>query len=192
MTAGSPGDVRAGGGDPGVPEALRAHIQSEPWARALGVRWEALAPGYCRVSLALTPEQRNYLGHPHGGVIFSLADVAFGAACNSHGATALAVSMTITFLTAVPADAVLIAEARERHQGRQTGFYDVTVRTAEGALVATLGCVSHRISGGSGRSREGPEGRAAGTEASASRPGSSIRRCASAGPDRAGPGEYET
>jgi acyl-CoA thioesterase len=47
---------------------------------------------------------RNFHGLPHGGVIFSVADIAFGAACNSSGGLAVALSMTIAYMTAVPAE----------------------------------------------------------------------------------------
>jgi acyl-CoA thioesterase len=127
-----------------VDEALRARIQSEPWARALGVEYLALEPGRCVVALALRPEMLNYQGRPHGGVLFSLADIAFGAACNAAGQTAVAVSMTISFLAPAPARARLVAEGAARRQGRQTGFYEVEVRTEAGALVAIVQCVAHR------------------------------------------------
>ena len=39
----------------------------------------------------------------------SLADVAFGAACNSHGEPAVALSVTISYLAAVGPDATLVA-----------------------------------------------------------------------------------
>ena len=64
----------------------------------------------------------NFQGYPHGGVIVSLAEIAFGAACNSHGETAVTLSMTISFLTAVSAGSRLVAEAREIKQGRRAGF----------------------------------------------------------------------
>jgi len=129
---------------PAVPAPLKAQLQSEPWSRALGVEYEEIGPGYCRVALTLQPRMLNHQGYPHGGVIFSLADVAFGAACNSHGEPAVALTMTITFFAAAAAGSRLIAEGRERKQGRRAGFYDIRVRTAEGALVAAVSCVSHR------------------------------------------------
>jgi acyl-CoA thioesterase len=128
-----------------VAPELSARIQSEPWARALGVEYLELKRGYCRVALTLTPEMLNYQGYPHGGVIFSLADIAFGAACNSHGEPAVALSMTISFLAAVRPGSRLVAEGRERKQGRRAGFYDITVSTAGGVLVAVVHCVAHRI-----------------------------------------------
>jgi len=127
-----------------VDEALRALIQDEPWARALGIRYLELRPGYCRLSLTLQPHMLNFQGYPHGGVIFTLADVAFGAACNSDGQTNVALSVTISFLGTAAPGATLLAEGREVRQGRRAGFYDITVTTEEGAPVAVAHCVSHR------------------------------------------------
>lgn len=90
----------------------------------------------------------NFQGYPHGGVIFSLADVAFGAACNSHGETAVALNVTISYLAATKPETRLFAEARERKQGRRAGFYDITVTSEDGTVVALVHCVSHRLSDG--------------------------------------------
>jgi acyl-CoA thioesterase len=121
-----------------------AGLQREPWARALGVEYLDLGPSRCRVALTLRPSMLNHQGTPHGGVIFSLADVAFGAACNARGGTWVALSMTIGYLTAAPAGARLVALARERRRGRRAGFYDVTV-SAGGRTIAVVHCVAHRV-----------------------------------------------
>jgi hypothetical protein len=76
----------SGSDRPSVPAALRAELQQEPWARALGVEYLALAPGYSRVALDLAPHMLNHQGAPHGGVVFSLADIALGAASTPTGA----------------------------------------------------------------------------------------------------------
>ena len=129
-----------------VPEGLASALRREPWARELGVEYLELAPGHCRVALTLRPEMLNHQGTPHGGVIFSLADVAFGAACNARGGgTWVALSMTIRFLSAAPPGSRLVAEARERRHGRRAAFYDVLVSTHPGVPVAAVHCVAHRI-----------------------------------------------
>ncbi len=130
---------------PVIPAELRARVENDPWARALGIRYLDLRRGYCRVSLTLQPHMLNFQGHPHGGVIFSLADVAFGAACNSHGEDAVALSVTISYLAAVKPDATLGAEGHEKKQGRRAGFFDVTVATEDGTPVALVHCVAHRV-----------------------------------------------
>jgi len=128
-----------------IPEALRARIQDDPWARALGIEYLALGRGSCRLALSLQPHMVNFQGYPHGGVIFSLADIAFGSACNAHSEPAVALNMTISFLAAVPAGSRLLAEAKEIKQGRRAGFYEVVVRTENGIVVAQVHCVAHRI-----------------------------------------------
>lgn len=130
-----------------MPGALAAELQRDPWAQALGLEYLELRRGHCRVALTLKPHMVNYNGTPHGGVIFSLADAAFGAACNSHGELAVALNMTISFLTAAVPGSRLIAEANERRQGRRAGFYDVTVSTDDGVVVASVHCVAHRVDG---------------------------------------------
>ncbi|MEX2220628.1 MAG: hotdog fold thioesterase [Candidatus Rokuibacteriota bacterium] len=131
-----------------VPEALAARIARDPWAQALGIEFLELRRGYCRVALTLGSHMLNFEGYPHGGVIFSLADVAFGAACNSHGETSVALTMTISFLAAAAPGSRLVAEGRERRQGRRAGFYDVTVSTEAGVAVAVVHCVAHRVARG--------------------------------------------
>ena len=125
--------------------ALKRRLQDDPWAASLGVEFLELRRGYCRVALRLRPDMLNFQGAPHGGVIFSLADVAFSAACNSHGKPAVALNMTISFLSKIAPGARLVAEADERRQGRTAGFYDVTVTGEDGTVVALVHCVAHRI-----------------------------------------------
>jgi acyl-CoA thioesterase len=131
--------------DCSIPAELRARVQDDPWVRALGVQFLSLGRGFCRLGLTVQPHMVNFQGYPHGGVIFSLADIAFGAACNSHGEPAVALNMTISFLTAVPAGSRLVAEAREIKQGRRAGFYQVNVTSEVGALVAQVHCVGLRV-----------------------------------------------
>lgn len=137
--------MTAPSGEP-VPAELGARIQDDPWARALGIEYLELRRGLCRLALSLQPHMVNFQGYPHGGVIFSLADVAFGAACNSNGEPAVALSMTISYLASVPAGSRLLAEARQVREGRRAGFYEITVSADDGgAVVARVQCVAHRL-----------------------------------------------
>ena len=127
---------------------LRARIAADPWGRALGIELLELAPGYCRAALSLGPAMVNFHGSPHGGVLFSLADYAFGAACNAHGETAVATTVTIQFLAAPQPGARLVAEARATRQGRRAGFYAMTITDEAGTLVAVCQAVSLRSAPG--------------------------------------------
>src|SRR2546428_13650095 len=97
---------------PVLASALRRRSANDPWAHALGIEFLDLRRGHCRLRLQLRSHMVNFQGYPHGGVIFSLADVAFGAACNSHGEDAVALSGTLQYLAAVTPQAALVGEAR--------------------------------------------------------------------------------
>ncbi|MBI4840084.1 MAG: hydroxyphenylacetyl-CoA thioesterase PaaI [candidate division NC10 bacterium] len=121
-------------------------ISQDPFARRMGIELQELRPGYSRVAMTLTQDMLNFHGIPHGGAIFSLADAAFAAAGNSHGQKAVALSMTINYLAATTPGARLVAEAEELRKGNRSGFYQITVRTEGGDLIATCQAVVHRKS----------------------------------------------
>jgi acyl-CoA thioesterase len=50
---------------------------------ATGVKIDEVREGYARCSLTLTPHHRNAMGAVMGGVMFTLADLAFAVAANS-------------------------------------------------------------------------------------------------------------
>ena len=79
---------------------IEAYIQKDPFAQRLGARVEILAPGHSRVTLVITEDMANFHGITHGGVVFALGDMAFAAASNSRGQTAVALNVAIHFLKA--------------------------------------------------------------------------------------------
>ncbi|MFQ5420387.1 MAG: PaaI family thioesterase, partial [Anaerolineae bacterium] len=114
---------------------IAAKIRQDSFAALLGAEIELIEPGYSRVSLTITPHMLNFHGSTHGGVIFSLGDIAFAAAGNSRGQTAVALNVDTSFLQATSAGDHLIAEAREQHIGGPIALYDITITHGEtGAL----------------------------------------------------------
>ena len=98
--------------------AIREYLERDAFVRGLGVKLEAVEPGYCRASLTISPQMTNFHGTSHGAVIFALADAALAGASNSRGQTAFALTINIAFLsTSSPGDR-LIAEAREQQSLR--------------------------------------------------------------------------
>lgn len=118
-------------------QKINSHIQRDPFARMLGAQVQILKPGHSRVTLDITHEMLNFHGLTHGGVIFALGDMAFAAASNSHGQTAVALNVAINFLRATTAGDRLVAEAMEQHAAGPTALYDITIHDARsGELVA--------------------------------------------------------
>jgi acyl-CoA thioesterase len=125
--------------------AIARHIREDPFAAHLGAEIEVIEPGYSRVSMTVTEEMLNFHGMAHGGIVFSLGDIAFAAAGNSHGQTAVALNVSISFLKATKAGDQLIAEAKEQHLGGRTALYEITVTEREsGHLVAKSQAMVYR------------------------------------------------
>lgn len=114
---------------------------------ATGVAIDLVEPGRARCSLAVGPRHRNALGGVMGGVMFTLADLAFAAAANADaiagGSTLAWVSLSsdIHFL-AQPKGTRLLAEASCVKQGRSTCLFHISIhddRDIPVAIVTTTG-----------------------------------------------------
>lgn len=118
-------------------QAINDYIQKDGFAGTLGARLEIVRPGHSRVFLKVNETMTNFHGSTHGGVIFSISDMAFAAACNSHGKTAVALNVSICFIKpSFPGD-VLVAEAKEDYCGGRTSMYTIKVFNEDtGELIA--------------------------------------------------------
>ena len=79
----------------------------DPFVASLGIRCMDAGPGRAAVALTVGAGHLNFNGTCHGGVIFSLADTAFGLASNSHGHLAAGIDAHITYHVAAQAGDVL-------------------------------------------------------------------------------------
>lgn len=111
----------------------------------LGARILEMDEGYAKVELTVKEEHLNAAGVCHGGVIFSLADLAFALASNSHGKLALAIEVSITFMRSVSAGERIVAEAREVNLGKRTATYLMEVRNSENSLIALAKGTVYRL-----------------------------------------------
>jgi len=105
-------------------------------SRALGVELDEVAPGFARARFRVGESMLNGHGICHGGLVFLLADTAFAFACNSHGPETVAAGCDIVFVSPARLGDELVAEASERTRFGRNGVYDVTVRRADGSVVA--------------------------------------------------------
>ncbi|MCG6876830.1 MAG: hotdog fold thioesterase [Betaproteobacteria bacterium] len=114
---------------------LAAH---DPFVKSLGIKCVDGGPGRAAVRMHVKPTHLNFNSTCHGGVVFALADTAFGLASNSHGKVAAGIDAHITYQTAVDKGDVLTATATEVSRSRRLAVYRVDVTRADATLVATF------------------------------------------------------
>jgi len=102
----------------------------------LGAEVLEVSPGYAKVALRVEDKHLNAAEVCHGGVLFSLSDLAFALASNSHGNLALALEVSMSFLRAVSSGERIVAEAKEEHLGKRTATYIMTVTDGKGRKIA--------------------------------------------------------
>jgi acyl-CoA thioesterase len=116
-------------------------------SQGLGMVIENVTPGRSELSMTVREDMVNGHSICHGGFIFTLADSAFAFACNSENFNTVAAGVRIEFLAPAKLGDRLSALAKQVHQGRRTGVYDVLVTNQDGRKLAVFRGNSHRISG---------------------------------------------
>jgi acyl-CoA thioesterase len=114
---------------------IRRQFETSPFAASSGMKLVELTPGFAKTSLEIEKRHLNSLGMVHGGAIFTLADFALGAAVNSRGVAATAISANISFLKAARSGA-LFAEATEISRSRKLSVCTVRVTNDASDLIA--------------------------------------------------------
>ena len=130
--------------DKKVLEVLSGKIQNDPYARFLGIELIEINKGYSKLRMQIKGCMNNFVGIAYGGAIFSLADHAFAAASNSHGTLAVALNMSITYISAPLEDSVLVAEAKEVSLTSRTALYRIDVSTEDNKLIASCQGIVYR------------------------------------------------
>ncbi len=117
----------------------------DAFAASLGMQYVSGGPGRAAVRLEVGERHLSFNGTCHGGVVFSLADMAFGLASNSHGTVAAGIDAHITYQVAVQRGDVLTATATEVSLSRRLAVYRIDVTRADGTLTSTFTGTVYRI-----------------------------------------------
>ncbi|HEV2830911.1 MAG TPA: hydroxyphenylacetyl-CoA thioesterase PaaI [Hanamia sp.] len=111
-------------------------MEEDLFSQWLGIEIMDIKEGYSKTKMTVRKEMINGLGVVHGGITFSFADSTFAFACNSRNNLSLALDTSINFLKPVNVDDILVAEAKEMHNGKSTGLYQITVTNQHQHIVA--------------------------------------------------------
>ncbi|MDP4271429.1 MAG: PaaI family thioesterase [Bacteroidota bacterium] len=116
---------------------LKNYFKNDRFAAYNGIELVDCRPGYAKVQVRIRPHHLNAANVVHGGMIFTLADFACGAAANAHGLVSLSVSSTISNL-AKGTVGTLTAEAVEISRSNKLCTYDVNVYDDFETLIANF------------------------------------------------------
>ena len=109
--------------------------QNDKFAEYVGIELLDASHGYAKAKMDIQPHHLNGVGTVHGAAIFSLADLVFAVASNSHGTVAMGINVSIAYLKATK-EGTLEAEAREVSRNPRLAAYQVQVCDAEGDIIA--------------------------------------------------------
>ena len=113
-------------------------FRNDKFAGYVGIELEDISPGWARVRCEIKDHHLNGLRCVHGGMLFTLADMAFAAAANSYGKIAVALNTSMSFTKAAKGP-VVYAEAKEVSRTGRHAVYSVNLTDAGGTVAAFQG-----------------------------------------------------
>ncbi len=119
-------------------QVLKDFFIHDDFARSNGMTIVDVSEGYGKAKMIAQERHLNGVRSVQGGAIFTLADLAFALASNSHGYVSVGMNNYINYLKPGFAGDVLTAEAKEVSRGRTIGTYEVKVTNQKDELIAVF------------------------------------------------------
>jgi acyl-CoA thioesterase len=122
---------------------LQEFLKGDKFALLAGIELLNVGNGYAKARMEIKPEHLNGGGVCQGGAIFTLADLAFAAATNSHARLTFSINSTINFFQSEK-KGFLYAEAKEVFSHKRLSNCEVRVTNEAGELIATFTGTGYR------------------------------------------------
>lgn len=103
----------------------------------LGIQINEVSAGYAKVSLDIRPEYTNPYNTVHGGVLYTMADMAGGTAAYSYGQPVVTVDSNFHFLSAGRNTTKLIGIGKELRNGKTLGVFEVLILDQDEKLLCS-------------------------------------------------------
>jgi len=117
-------------------DAVRNFFKNDRFADHVGIELLDVSEGRAKAKMKIKEHHLNGVNIAHGGAIFSLADLVFAVASNSHGTVALSINVSISYLKASVAGQILTAEAKEVSLNPKLATYEVRVTDETDDIIA--------------------------------------------------------
>jgi acyl-CoA thioesterase len=117
---------------------IKEFFKNDRFAGGADVELLETGNGTARARMKILPKHLNGGGVCQGGAIFTLADLAFAAAVNSHAELTLSIQSDIRFFKA-ESEGYLYADAKEIFNRGRLSSAEVLITNEAGELVASFG-----------------------------------------------------
>lgn len=122
---------------------IQKFLEGDKFAVLAGIELLEVGNGSARARMEIQPMHLNGGGVCQGGAIFTLADLAFAAATNSHARLTFSITSNINFFKS-ESHGFLYAEAREVFNHKRLANCEVNVTNEAGELIATFSGTGYR------------------------------------------------
>lgn len=123
-------------------ESLNAN---DHFANYIGAKLTEVREGFARAELTIGNQHVNAAGVCQGGVMYTLADLAFAAVANCHGTLTLGIANNITFLKSGQLGETIVAECTELLDHHRLPYCDIRIMNQQGELIAVMTGLAYRV-----------------------------------------------
>lgn len=109
-------------------QAIAALFARDPFSTPLGIELVEATEGQALLRMPVVGHALNAHGAGHGGAVWTLADMAFGAA-GFYDGPILTVGSDLSFIRPAPGGAMLYARATEVTRKGRTALFQITLST---------------------------------------------------------------
>lgn len=121
---------------------IKDFFKRDRFAMEAGIELLEVGNGTARARMEILPKHLNGGGVCQGGALFTLADLAFAAAVNSHARLTFSIQANIQFFKS-ESRGVLYAEAKEVSNGGKLVSAEVRITNEAGELIALLNSMGY-------------------------------------------------
>ena len=118
--------------------------QADHFANSIGAQLVEVREGYARAELTVENRHLNGAGVCQGGVMFTLADLAFAAVANSRGILSVGVQNSISYIKSAQLGDRLSAECFEQVNHHKLPYCDVRITNQRGEVLACVTGLAYR------------------------------------------------
>lgn len=115
---------------------VKTRNASNAFANLIGLEITEIKEGFCKAEMDIDKNMKNPINSVHGGVLFTIADVAGGGAAASHGYNICTLNSSFSYLRPGIGTTKLTATATEMKAGKNVLVYNVAVADQDGVVLA--------------------------------------------------------